>query len=188
MNPGLTSKRREKKDVFEHIMHNGNDDLTSSYSTHSSRSNKSDKSDKSEKRKKCKKQKECKTICDRLCLEPPDDACEERRVVHKFKVILGECKVTRDVKITHCITANLDHHIKEYVTCKHEPCVKHTHDEKHTVVDGKCCDVKFPDCDDDIQFEECESKHKHHSSHEVVVDHKHGKKSKRHHKEPKIIF
>ncbi|VBB18601.1 hypothetical protein YASMINEVIRUS_1064 [Yasminevirus sp. GU-2018] len=133
----LQSKRQTKKDVFE---------ATSC--------------EKRERRhKRCKKEKQCGTICDRLCLAPPENACEKKTVTHCFKVVLGECKVTRDVKVTHCITANLNHHIKEDVVCKHDPCTKYTCEEKHTVKDGKCCDVKFPDCDDNIvfvdDFEDC---------------------------------
>jgi hypothetical protein len=91
-------------------------------------------------------------ICDKLCLPPPKDACEKTNVTHCFKVTLGECKVTRDVKVTHCITANLNHHIKENIICNHEPCTKYTSDVIHKVDDGKCCDVEFPDHDDEIEF------------------------------------
>jgi hypothetical protein len=102
-----------------------------------------------------------KTICDRLCLTPPKDACEKKCVTHQFEVSLGECKVTRDVNIIHKIKANLEHHITENVICKHEPCTKRTNEEVCRVDDGKCCDVKFPECDDEIKFiqdTDCNSK------------------------------
>jgi hypothetical protein len=51
----------------------------------------------------------CNTICDKLCLTSSEDACEKKRVTHNFQVVLGECKVTRDVKVTHCITAQSPH-------------------------------------------------------------------------------
>lgn len=102
-----------------------------------------------------------KTICDRLCLTPPKDACEKKCVTHQFEVSLGECKVTRDVNIIHKIKANLEHHITENVICKHEPCTKRTNEEVCRIDDGKCCDVKFPECDDEIKFiqeSDCHSK------------------------------
>jgi len=78
-------------------------------------------------------------------LVPPPNAREKKNVTHCFKVTLGDCKVTRDVKIIHHITANLDHHIKEHVICKHNPCTKYTSEDLQTVKDGKCCDIKFPE-------------------------------------------
>ncbi len=84
------------------------------------------------------------SICDKICYPNPDDCCETKCVKHIFKVCLGECNVTRDVKVLHCITANLDHHIKENVICKHAPCTKYTRKEINTVNDSKCCKVKFP--------------------------------------------
>jgi len=95
--------------------------------------------------------KRCQTVCDKLCLVPPKDPHEEKHVTHCFKVKLGECKVTRNVKVTHCITANLDHHIKENVICKHAPCTKVTCEEINTVNDGKRCKAKFPR-EEDITF------------------------------------
>lgn len=103
--------------------------------------------------------KTCQTVCDKLNLFPPEGACEKKTVKHNFKVTLGECKVRRDVKVTHCITANLDHHIKENIICKHPACTKYTCEEKNKVVEGKKCDVKFPE-QKDITFidESCCSK------------------------------
>lgn len=138
--------------------------------------------------KRCKKEKRCKTICDKLCLTPPEGACEKKTVTHYFQVALGECKVTRDVKVTHCITANLNHHIKENVLCKHEPCTKYTCEEKHKVDHG--CDIDFPECEDDIVFvDECgkdgcdsESRHSGHKGGCKKDCKKDCKKHKKHHK------
>ena len=101
---------------------------------------------------KNKSVKKCETVCDKLHFKRSKNAHEKRRVVHKFKVVLGKCKVTRDVEVTHCITANLDHHIKEYRICKHAPCTKYTHEDKHKSVNGDFCKVKFPDSDDQIKY------------------------------------
>lgn len=146
-NINLTFLRNIKKDIYENI-----------------RSKKKRKSRKHS--HKHKHHKECrdndnsssydccrsKNICDRLCLTPPDGACEEKNVKHQFEIVLGDCKVVRDVNIIHKITANLEHHIKENIICEHDPCTKHTHEEICKTDDGKCCKVNFPDCDDDIKI------------------------------------
>jgi hypothetical protein len=119
-------------------------------------------------------------------LKPHKDACEKKTVTHYFQVCLGECKVTRNVKITHCITANLNHHIEENVICKHEPCTKYTSEERETVNNGKCCNVKFPECEKDIVFvddkkqhDDNDSEHSEHSRHENK--NKKHKRRKKHH-------
>ena len=84
------------------------------------------------------------SICDKICFPNPDKCCERKCVKHVFKVTLGECHVERDVKILHCITANLDHKIKENIICKHEPCTKYVKKEINRVNDSKCCKVQFP--------------------------------------------
>jgi hypothetical protein len=193
----MRSKRLEKKDIFRNSSSsdvinndfNSNDFNSNYFNNNDFNSNDLNSNDSSEiihsiKKKKCKKNKTCNTICDRLCLEPPKGACENRRVVHKFKVVLGECKVTRDVNITHCITANLDHHIKEYITCKHEACAKNTQEVKHNTVDGKCCNVKFPDCDDHIDFVDNSSQ----CSESTSNSNNHKKSCNRKHKNSKFIF
>ena len=104
--------------------------------------------------RKCKSMSDrcCESICDRLDLVPPDDACEKKNVKHCFQVTLGKYEVVRDVKVTHCVTANLKHHIKENIICEHKPCTKHTYKNINSVNDGKCCKVDFPKCDDKIEY------------------------------------
>lgn len=123
-----SSKRQEKKDVYVN-----NDSDSWSSDIHG-----------------C--EKKVGSVCQRLDLTAPKDACEKKCVKHFFKVSLGKCEVTRDVNVTHCITANLKHHIEENVTCHHKPCTKHTHKKIHKVEHGDCCKVKFPECDDKITF------------------------------------
>ena len=91
---------------------------------------------------------------------------EKKTVTHCFKVTLGECKVSRDVKITHCINASYNHHIKENVLCKHDPCTKNTKEEKNTVVDGHECKAKFPHNEHLINHlsENSDKQHKHHKN------------------------
>lgn len=176
-------RRNTKKDVYDNKR-------PKCYKKSKSSSSSSRETKRCKKEKRCKKDSKCKTICDKLCLTPPEGACEKKTETHYFQVALGECKVTRDVKITHCITANLNHHIKENILCKHEPCTKYTCEEKHKVDHG--CDIDFPECEDDIVFvDECdkksqdsESRHSRHSVHEVKEKHHSGckKDSKKHHK------
>lgn len=99
-----------------------------------------------------------------LCLIPPDNACEERREKHNFKVVLGECKVVRDVNVTHCIVANLEHHIKEDIICQHKTYTKQTTEHKKTEKCGSHCNEKFPnnceivdsDCSDVCNQNKCD--------------------------------
>jgi hypothetical protein len=98
-----------------------------------------------------------KAICDNICLKPPHNAhkvCPENvNVSHHFKVKLGEYKVTKDVKVIHTITANLNHHITENVICNHASCNKHTHETTYKKTDGKHCNVSFPKKCDKIVHE-----------------------------------
>lgn len=158
-NVNLASIRNKKKDVYENVVIECESSSSSDSTTSSIRKNKRCK-----KEKRCKKDKRCKTICDNICLVPPKNACEKKHVTHKFKISLGECKVVRDVNITHYVEANLEHLIKENITCVHEPCTKQTCEEINKIKDGKRCNVDFPECEDEISFVH-EGKEKHHKKH-----------------------
>ena len=142
------NQRNVKKDVYV------NDDSSSWSDDSSDKKRKMHRSKCCKKEKKCERKYEtkCETLCHRLDLTPPKNACEKKTVTHCFQVSLGKCEVTKDVKITHCITANLKHHIEENVVCHHEPCTKYTQKKVHVVEDGKCCKVKFPECDNKIVY------------------------------------
>ena len=135
---GSNNQRNVKKDVYANNDSDSWDSGERKHKRHHSNS------------RSCKKK--CDTICQRLDLSPPKNACEKKTVKHFFQVSLGKCEVTRDVKVTHCITANLKHHIEENVVCHHEPCTKYTHKKIHSVENGNCCKVKFPECDDKITY------------------------------------
>lgn len=176
----LENRRNIKKDVYENKR-------SKSDKKSKAKSSSSSSSDSKSHRKRCKKEKKCKSICDKLCLTPPEGACEKKTVTHYFQVALGECKVTRDVMVTHCITANLNHHIKENVLCKHEPCTKHTCEEKHKIEHG--CDIDFPECEEDIVFvEECCTRSRDSESHSREKHHRCKKdcKCKKHHKKHNV--
>ena len=194
MSGSLKAKRNQKRDIYVDSTDSSSSESKSkhdhdhshehsrshehSHSRERSRERSRDRShdrshDHDHKHKHCDKH----NMCERLSLEPPKNACEEKKVTHHFQVTLGECKVSRDVKVTHCLTANLHHHIKEDVTCKHVPCTKHQSENVHTVRDGKSCDVSFPDDESDIVFvddwsvKSCDSSSTGHHHH-----HHHGKK------------
>jgi hypothetical protein len=117
----------------------------------------------------------------------PKGTCEKINTEHVFKIKFGKCTVTRDVKITHCITANLNHHITENIICKHSPCTKNTCEEINTSQDGKHCKVPFPDRDDDIIFiddsidDNSSSNHHNHNHHDNHDNHHHNHHSGHNH-------
>ena len=63
-------------------------------------------------------------------------------VTHDFKVVLGECKVKRNVTYTHCIVANVEHTINENILCTHKPTTQHKVTNKKTYVNGNKCTAK----------------------------------------------
>src|SRR5271170_1653840 len=113
-NVNLTYLRNIKRDMYENT---GSSSRRQQYKYKSKSSSRS----KSHRNSHCDvhpddlRREICNTLCDRLCLTPPEDACEKKCVTHQFEVSLGECKVTRDVNVVHKIKANLEHHIKENI-------------------------------------------------------------------------
>jgi hypothetical protein len=118
-----------------------------------------------------------KNTCNNVSLVPPKCANEEKTVTHDFKVILGECKVKRNVKITHCVVANVEHTINENIVCKHAPTTKYTTSTKNTVNNGHKCNVKIkdstPDCNSHPKHDhECDT-HEHTNQHNAPYKRKH---------------
>lgn len=119
--------------------------------------------DKTHKHRECSNKHKNKQLCDELKLSNLHDTCPETKVRHHFKVILGKYKATKDVDITHCVTADIKHHIKE-IECDHIPCVKKKCKRKKSARDDKCRDIKIPECNKNIVYmknrEKCKKKRK----------------------------
>lgn len=63
-------------------------------------------------------------------------------VTHDYKIILGECKVKRNVTYTHCIIANVEHTINENIICNHKPTTQYKVTNEKTYLNGKNCTAK----------------------------------------------
>lgn len=86
--------------------------------------------------------KPCKSTSCKPTSCKPTPCKPTETVTHDFKVVLGECKVKRNVTYTHCIVANVEHTINENIVCNHKPITQHKITNKKIYANGNKCTAK----------------------------------------------